>query len=92
MNYLRRHDLAERYRCTDRNIDLWVRAGRLPQPTLLYGRTPLWDEAILDKHDRAAKRTFKLKAAAAGSKSEAERVNPKPLARRNAETAEASTP
>jgi hypothetical protein len=62
--YARRHDLAERYRCTDRNIDLMVRDHRLPQPTLYRGRVPLWDEAMLDEHDRAAtRRTFKPKPA-----------------------------
>jgi hypothetical protein len=69
--YLRRHDLAERYRCTDRNIDLMVRDGRLPQPTLQRGRFPLWDEAILDEHDRAATRAFKPKTVTADTKSEA---------------------
>jgi hypothetical protein len=64
--YLRRNDLAKRYRCTDRNIDLMVRDGRLPQPTLQRGRCPLWDEAILDEHDRAATRASgKLKTSAA---------------------------
>jgi hypothetical protein len=81
--YLRRHDLAERYRCTERNIDLMKRDGRLPQPTLRYGRTLLWDETIIDKHDRAAKRAFKLRMAAS--------ADPKSLARRNAETAAAVT-
>jgi hypothetical protein len=57
--YLRRLDLAERYRCTDRNIDLMVRDGRLPQPTVQHGRFPLWDEAILDEHDRAATRALR---------------------------------
>jgi hypothetical protein len=63
--YLRRHDLAERYRCTDRNIDLMVRDGRLPQRTLQRGRFPLWDEAIIDEHDHAAARAFKMKAVTA---------------------------
>jgi hypothetical protein len=57
--YSRRHDLAERYRCTDRNIDLMVRDGRLPQPTLMRGRIPLWDETVLDEHDRAATRALR---------------------------------
>jgi hypothetical protein len=70
--YQRRHDLAERYRCTDRNIDLMIRDGRLPQPTLYRGRVPLWDETILDEHDRAAtRRTFKPKPVTTDSKSEA---------------------
>jgi hypothetical protein len=69
--YLRRLDLAERYRCTDRNIDLMVRDGRLPQPTLQRGRTPLWDETILDEHDRAATRAFKPKPVTSDTKSEA---------------------
>jgi hypothetical protein len=69
--YLRRLDLAERYRCTDRNIDLMVRAGHLPQPTLMRGRVPLWDEAIIDEHDRAAARAFKPKTVTADTKSEA---------------------
>jgi hypothetical protein len=59
--YLRRLDLAERYRCTDRNIDLMTRDGRLPQPTLMRGRCPLWDEAVIDEFDRAAARSFKPK-------------------------------
>jgi hypothetical protein len=69
--YLRRLDLAERYRCTDRNIDLMVRGGRLPQPTLMRGRVPLWDEAIIDEHDRAAARAFKPRPVTADPKSEA---------------------
>ena len=69
--YLRRLDLAERYRCTDRNIDLMTRAGKLPQPTLMRGRVPLWDEAIIDEHDRAAARAFKPKTVTADPKSEA---------------------
>jgi hypothetical protein len=52
--YLRRHDLAARYRCTDRNIDLMVRDGRLPPPTLNYGRRPLWDEEDIEAAERAA--------------------------------------
>jgi hypothetical protein len=72
--YLRRLDLAERYRCTDRNIDLMVRDGRLPQPTLQRGRVPLWDEAILDEHDRAATRALRASTpntVTAATKSEA---------------------
>jgi hypothetical protein len=69
--YLRRHDLAERYRCTDRNIDLMVRDGRLPQRTLQRGRFPLWDETVLDEHDRAATRASKPKTVTADTKSEA---------------------
>jgi hypothetical protein len=71
--YLRRHDLAERYRCTDRNIDLMVRDGRLPPPTLNYGRRPLWDESDIEAADRAATRASKPKSktTAADSKSEA---------------------
>jgi hypothetical protein len=59
--YLRRHDLAARYRCTDRNIDLMVRDGRLPKPTLNYGRRPLWDEEDIEAAERAATRASKPK-------------------------------
>jgi hypothetical protein len=65
--YLRRLDLAERYRCSDRNVDLMVRAGKLPQPTLMRGRVPLWDEAVIDEFDRAAARAFKPKLTTAAA-------------------------
>jgi hypothetical protein len=52
--YLRRLDLARRYGCTDRNIDLMVRDGRLPPPTLQRGRFPLWSEDVIDAADREA--------------------------------------
>jgi hypothetical protein len=71
MKYLRRLDLAERYGCTDRNIDLMVRDGRLPQPTLKRGRFPLWDEDVIDAADREAaaalRASRKPKTAAADS-------------------------
>jgi predicted DNA-binding transcriptional regulator AlpA len=52
--YLRRLDLARRYSCTDRNIDLMVRDGRLPQPTLQLGRFPLWAEDEIEAADLEA--------------------------------------
>jgi hypothetical protein len=51
--YLRKKQLRERYgRDNDRYVERAVKDGRLPKPTMFQGKTPLWDEAILDAHDR----------------------------------------
>jgi hypothetical protein len=62
----------------NRSIERAVQDGRLPAPQYPLGnRIPFWDEAKLDEHD---------------SKIVTEHINPKPLARRNAETAAQPTP
>jgi hypothetical protein len=51
--YLRIHDLRERYRVSLMTIWRWSRNGILPPPTTRLGRSPLWDETLLDRHDDA---------------------------------------
>jgi hypothetical protein len=51
--YLRKADVAGRYRVTSRTIDRMVVDGRLPAPEF-RGRWPIWDEAKLDEADREA--------------------------------------
>ena len=53
-NYLRKGDLAKRYKRTPRSIDDLVRDEILPPPDLYQNRVPLWDEGKLDAHDAAA--------------------------------------
>jgi predicted DNA-binding transcriptional regulator AlpA len=50
--YLRRKHLAERYQTGERSIDRMVRDGTLPKPDLVVKRSPLWDEANLEEHER----------------------------------------
>jgi hypothetical protein len=56
--YLTKRDLCQRYGWkTPLSVDrAWKQYGTLPPPTIHQGRRPLWDEAILDRHD--AKRRF----------------------------------
>ena len=49
--YLRKRAVADRYGTTTRNIELKVRDGTLPPPEY-FGRFPIWDEELLDEHDR----------------------------------------
>jgi hypothetical protein len=49
--FLRKRDVAERYRTTPRNVEDKVRQGVLPPPEY-FGRFPIWDEALLDECDR----------------------------------------
>ena len=53
-SYLRKADMAARYRTTPRNIELKVKAGVLAKPDLYLGRWPLWDEELQDERDRQA--------------------------------------
>jgi predicted DNA-binding transcriptional regulator AlpA len=52
-NYLRKRRVALRYDTSERSVDRWCRDGRLPKPKY-NGSVPLWSEAELDAHDRAA--------------------------------------
>ena len=52
--YLRRSQLAERYRTTPRNIDRMAADCRIPRAAFKNGRVPLWDAAEIDAADRAA--------------------------------------
>lgn len=51
--FLRKRQVAKRYSVHERSIDRWTKDGRLPAPQY-RGTIPLWDEAPLDKADRAA--------------------------------------
>jgi hypothetical protein len=45
--------LGERYGVTARNAQRMVLDGRLPEPSYMPGsRSPLWELALLDEHDR----------------------------------------
>jgi hypothetical protein len=51
--YLRKKAVAKRYgNVHERSIPRMVEDGRIPPPTIFNGRFPLWDEAVLDAHDR----------------------------------------
>jgi predicted DNA-binding transcriptional regulator AlpA len=50
--YLRRRDLAERYKVTDKTVGRMIDDGRLPQPTMHNKRIPLWDESVVERHER----------------------------------------
>jgi hypothetical protein len=52
--YLRKWGVASRYATTPRTVDRMKADGRLPQPDLYSGRSPLWSEDRLDANDRAA--------------------------------------
>jgi hypothetical protein len=52
--YLRKRQLAERYRVSERTIDRMRAQGRLSQPDLYAGRYPLWGEATIEADERAA--------------------------------------
>jgi hypothetical protein len=45
--------LGARYSTTPRSAQRWVLDGRLPPPSYMPGsRSPLWELAALDEHDR----------------------------------------
>ena len=53
--YLRKRQVAERYRTTEQNVDRMAGDGRIPAPAFYNGRVPLWDDEQLDANlDRAA--------------------------------------
>jgi hypothetical protein len=54
--YLRKKDVAARYgwKCTLSVDRAWKEYLTLPPPTTRQGKSPLWDEAILDAHDHQA--------------------------------------
>ena len=51
--FLRKQAVAERYSIDERTVDRMKDDGRLPRPHY-RGRFQLWDEAALDRSDRAA--------------------------------------
>lgn len=51
--YLRKKQVAERYGCCERQVDLMAKDGRLPKP-IYVSKFPLWDEETLAKRERAA--------------------------------------
>jgi hypothetical protein len=50
--YLKTRDLCERYRVVEKSIQRMRADGRLPEPDMWNGRSPLWSEESLDRHDR----------------------------------------
>jgi hypothetical protein len=74
--WLRKEAVCARYGdVVDRSIERAVMDGRLPAPEYPLGnKIPFWSEEALDAHD---------------AKVVTEHVNPRPLTRRNAETAAA---
>jgi hypothetical protein len=52
-NYLRKRRVALRYDTSERSVDRWCRAGKLPKPKY-NGSIPLWAEDELDAYDTAA--------------------------------------
>jgi predicted DNA-binding transcriptional regulator AlpA len=51
--FLRKQSVAERYDVDARTVDRMKDDGRIPKP-IYRGRLPMWDEAELDRSDRAA--------------------------------------
>jgi predicted site-specific integrase-resolvase len=51
--YLRINDLCERYRVSRMSIARWIKNGTLPPPSTRFGKSPLWSQATLDRHDDA---------------------------------------
>jgi excisionase family DNA binding protein len=49
--YLRINDLCERYHVSRMTISRWLQNGTLPAPSTRFGKSPLWNEAALDRHD-----------------------------------------
>jgi hypothetical protein len=76
--WLRTEGVCARYgNIVPRSVERAVQDGRLPAPEYPLGnRIPFWNEETLDEHDR---------------KIVTKRVNPKPLAHQNAETAAADS-
>jgi hypothetical protein len=60
--YLRKVRVAARYDASIRWVERAVEDGRLPPP-VYRGRIPIWDEAALDAHDKAAVVARRPKAA-----------------------------
>ena len=52
--YIGKRGVAERYDVTTRTITRWIEAGVLPPPDLRIRDRGYWDEAGLDRHDRAS--------------------------------------
>jgi hypothetical protein len=59
--WLRKRQVRERYGdISDRTVERAIIAGRLPPPEFPFSnRTPFWDEAVLEEHERAAVLTAK---------------------------------
>jgi predicted DNA-binding transcriptional regulator AlpA len=53
--YLRKAAVAARYQINVRSVERKVAAGTLPRPEYpAGGRVPLWDESVLEQHERRA--------------------------------------
>jgi hypothetical protein len=64
--WLRKRQVRERYgQVSDRTVDRWVRAGRLPAPQYpVRNAIPMWIEAELDESDAAAAAAYRALATA----------------------------
>lgn len=61
--YLRKADVAARYKVDKRTVDRMKGDGRIPPPKYLPGsRFPIWEVGELDANDRAATLTPRPKA------------------------------
>jgi hypothetical protein len=52
--FLRKADVAQRYGVNARTVSRMAEDGRIPPPTRMNGRIPLWSEDALDRADEAA--------------------------------------
>jgi hypothetical protein len=52
--FLRKAGVAARYSVDPRSVNRMQADGRIPKPTRMLGRIPIWDEEVLDANDRAA--------------------------------------
>jgi hypothetical protein len=50
--YLKKKDLARRYRNTIKTVERMWKDGRIPEPDIWNAKSPLWSEASLEKHER----------------------------------------
>ena len=50
--WIRRANVLERYKTSDRTIDRWVKAKAFPSPKVIGVNTHRFDENELDEYDR----------------------------------------
>jgi hypothetical protein len=52
--FISKRTVAERYNVVPRTVDRWIEAKILPPSDLQINKRHYWDEAALDRHDRAS--------------------------------------
>jgi hypothetical protein len=50
--YLKKKDLARRYRNCIKTVERMWKDGRIPEPDIWNAKSPLWSEESLEKHER----------------------------------------